>query len=55
MAELNRKRVNFSAEEKEELRKAFEGGMNGSGKDKLPQIEHFAKKLKRDEKEIKVS
>ena len=54
MEAVERKRTSFSADEKLELKKAHEEGMNSTSKDKLPQIQHLAKKLKRDDQEIKV-
>jgi len=46
------KEATFSADEKREFRKALKGGMNGTGKDKLPQIQQVAKKLSRDDKDF---
>lgn len=51
--ETHQKRF-FSDEDKAELTKAYEEGMNSARRDKIPQIQHLAKKLRRDEKEIKV-
>ena len=38
-------KVEFSDEEKEELLKAFEGGMNSVSKDRLPKIQELARAL----------
>ena len=51
---MERKRKCFTDEDKVELRKAYDEGMNSARKDKLPQIQQLAKKLKRDEQDIKV-
>ncbi len=47
-------KVEFSDEEKEELLKAFEGGMNSVSKDRLPKIQELARALQKEENEIKV-
>ncbi len=48
-----RAKVEFS-DEKEELLKAFEGGMNSVSKDRLPKIQELARALQKEENEIKV-
>ena len=47
-------RKRFFEEEKLLLKKAYDEGMNSVGKDK-PQIQQFAKRLSRNEEEIKVT
>ena len=49
-----KQKAEFRQEEKEELEKAFDAGMNGVSKGKLPLIQEIAGKLQRDEQEIKV-
>ncbi len=43
----------FSDEEKEELLKAFEGGMNSVSKDRLPKIQELARALQKEEKRMR--
>ena len=47
-------KVEFSEEERKELVKAFDDGMNTVSKDRLPLIQDLARRFKKDEKEIKV-
>ena len=44
--------LDHSVEDKPELKKAYDEGMNSAGKDILPQIQHMAKKLKINEQDI---
>ena len=39
-------------EDKPEFKKAYDEGMNSAGKDNLPQIQHMAKKLKKNGQDI---
>ena len=47
-------KVEFSEEERKELVKAFDNGMNTVSKGRLPLIQDLARRFKKYEKEIKV-
>ena len=50
-----RKRVTFNTLEKEQLEKAYHEEMDSASLEKLPQIQELARKLNKDEQEIKVA
>ena len=48
-------RKRFSEEEKIDLNKAYDEGLDSTKKENFPKIEVIAKRLKRSEEEIKVN
>ena len=46
--------VAFIVEERGELERAYDAGMNSVSREKLPLIQEMAAKLQKDEQEIKV-
>ena len=55
MGDYRKKKAIFDPTEREELVKAFDGGLNSVSKANLPLIQQLATKLHKDEKEIKAS
>ncbi len=50
-----RTRVYFNDDEREELKRAYDGGMDSTRQDKVSLIQQVVKKLRREGSEIKVS
>ena len=54
MEKQGKRKAEFSQEEKEELKKAYDAGMNSVSRNKCEFIEEVARKLGRDDQIIKV-
>ena len=50
-----RQKAEFSQSEREDLKKAFDAGMDSVSKGKLHLIQELSQKLQRNEQEVKVS